>query len=149
MVEDGADIAEEDGAEASSPSAPRESLESRLAKLTRRLEGLIDSGEVDSALRKAMMVNAVRHGDRRLSARDADVVEMLVKLAPSLALSRLAPVQVACLPRLERAGFVTVKHRVVRLSPRGRALGAARAHERNAIKVELGRLRDSLAKYSM
>ena len=121
----------------------------RLAQAAARLTRLVESGELDSELRRVMMINPVTHGGRVLSHAEADVVTAVARSTRPVPLSRLLPRQVAWLPSLARAGFVLVEHGAARVTPRGRALAAFRHRERVASKLELGRLAASLGRVSV
>ena len=118
----------------------------RLAQAAARLTRLVESGELESDLRRVMMVNPVTHGGRVVPYAAADVVHAVARSTQPVPLSRLLPRQVACLPGLARAGFVIVERGAARVTPRGRALGAFRHREQVASKLELGRLAASLGR---
>jgi hypothetical protein len=67
MTEDGVDSAGEHDGDGTSLAAPGERLAAKIGKLTH----LLDSGQLASGLRRVMLVNAVHHQDRTLSADDA------------------------------------------------------------------------------
>lgn len=96
---------------------------------------LLESGALMASLRRAALGNPVRHGGRVVSADDAWVLETLARRLGPLPLHRLERRHLRALPRLERAGFVHRDACMVHITPRGRALGAARDRERAASKT--------------
>ena len=118
----------------------------RLSELSQRLNDMIQSGELMADLYRIALLNPVRHGDRRLLARDADVVaKIATRACAPMPITKLHARDVACLPHLERAGFLTVEDRAVRATPRGLSLNEKRQRARVASRMRLMHLAGRLA----